>query len=296
VEPGPARTVSGGPGWPRGARGALSLSFDNLGEAAEIALGAIPADDGALGDHFTARRVLPSLLDQLDRRDIAATFFVEGLNTELYPDALAEIDARGHELGYHSWCHEQWGDLTAADQAANLDRGLGAFGELGLELSGFRPPGGGLGSGGLDVLREAGLRYCSPAGSGAGEIDGIALIPFQWRHVDASCVLPPLASVRKLMTGSTEPLAPTAFLSFLDAETARLAVEGGQIAIVLHLSMADWLGEAGLDALLDRIAGCASRDELWVARSGAVAEHVLARVDAFRGRTVLDPTSWTDGG
>ncbi len=278
--------------WPGGARGALSLSFDNLGEAAEIELGAI-APGAAHGDHFTATRVLPSLLEALDARDLAATFFVEGLNTELYPEALATIAAAGHELGYHAWRHEQWGDLPATGQAENLARGLDAFGSLGLTLAGLRPPGGQLGAGGLAVLREAGLRYCSPAGTGASADGGFAVLPFQWRHVDASCVLPPLAPVRELIGGSPDRLDPGVFLAYLEAEIERLRREGGFIAIVLHLFMLDWLGEDRLWTLLDRLREVAGRGDLWVAPCADVAEHVLANPKAFLGGTILDSTSWS---
>ena len=98
--------------WPGGARATLSLSFDNLGEAAELELGAI--EPGAPpGNHFTATETLPALLDRLDERGIAATFFVEGINAEIYPELLREIAARGHELALHAWRHEQWGELSS---------------------------------------------------------------------------------------------------------------------------------------------------------------------------------------
>ena len=277
------------PEWPGSARGALSLSFDNLGEAAEIELGAL-APDAPLGEHFTATRVLPTLLDALGERELAATFFVEGINVELYPDALATIAAAGHELAYHAWRHEQWGDLPAFAQAENLARGLAAFASLDLGFAGLRPPGGQLGEGGLGVLREAGLRYCSPAGEGAGVEESVALLPFQWRHVDASCVLPPLAPVRERMSGSPDPLGPNAFLAYLNAEVERLKEEGGFATIVLHLFMLDWLEASRLDVLLDRLAA-AGRD-LWVAPLADVAEHVLSSGSAFRGGTDLDPTGW----
>jgi peptidoglycan/xylan/chitin deacetylase (PgdA/CDA1 family) len=271
--------VNGAQDWPGGARGALSLTFDNLGEAAELELGAIGADT-PLGRHFTTTRVLPTLLDELAARGLAATFFVEGLNTELYPDELATIDGRGHEIGYHAWRHEQWADLSGAEQMENLARGLTGFRDLGLEATGLRPPGGLLGPGGLDVLREAGLHYCSPAGAGAGEDNGIALLPFQWRHVDASCVLPPLTEAREQMTGSPDPVDPGAFLATLGRALDELSRDGGYLSIVLHLSMLDWLGEERLGVLLDRAARAAA--------------HVLTRPGQFRDETVLDPTSWTN--
>jgi peptidoglycan/xylan/chitin deacetylase (PgdA/CDA1 family) len=277
--------------WPEGARGALCLSFDNLGEAAEIELGAL-VPDAQLGEHFTATRVLPSLLDTLRKRDLAATFFVEGLNTELYPEALAAIAAAGHEVAYHAWRHEQWGGLSAAEQAANLERGLTAFEALGLGLSGMRPPGGGLGPGGLAVLREAGLRYCSPAGRGASAAAGLALLPFQWQHVDASCVLPPLVAAREQMSGSPDPLDPDAFLAHLEAEIERLGRQGGFATVVLHLSMLDWLGKDRLVLLLSRLRGAQQAGDLWVARCRDIAEHILSHPKAFREDTALDPAGW----
>ena len=270
--------------------GTLALTFDNLGEAAELEMGALPGD-APLSRHRTATEVVPALLDRLDERRIAATFFVEGLNAELYPDLLREIAARVHEVAYHAWRHEQWSDLSAAGQAENLARGRAAFEHLGLRLRGLRPPGGQLGAGGTGALREAGLSYCSPAGSGAGAEGGVALLPFQWRHLDASCVLPPLAGVRELMTGSPDPVEPAAFVASLGAEIGRLAEDGGFMAIVLHPFMLEWLGEAHLAALLDRVA--AVRDEgIRVERCDEVADEVLAQPERFVSGATLDATSW----
>jgi peptidoglycan/xylan/chitin deacetylase (PgdA/CDA1 family) len=271
---------------------ALSLTFDNLGEAAELEMGALAAD-APLGSHETALAVVPRLLGWLEQRGIAATFFIEGLNAELYPDLLREIAGRGHEVAYHAWRHEQWSQLTAAEQAENLAHGLAAFGDIGIGLAGIRPPGGQLGAGGLDVLREAGLRYCSPAGSGAGLEAGVALLPFEWRHLDASCVLPPLAAAREQMTGSPDPVGPATFVAWLGTEIDRLAAEGGYLAIVLHPFMLDWLGEESLEALLDAVAAAAARDDLSVARCAEVADHLLANPERFGNATVLDTASWT---
>ncbi len=279
MEPGAARIVS-----------ALSLTFDNLGEAAELEGG---AEVALPGGHFTALETVPEILAMLAERKLSATFFVEGLNTELYPDLLREIDAQGHEVGYHAWRHEQWGELSADEQAENLTRGLAGFERIGLELAGMRPPGGLLGAEGLDVLREAGLRYCSPAGAGAGAADGIALLPFQWRHVDAACTLPGLDAAREQMTGSADPVDPPAFVASLDAEIEELARSGGYLAIVLHPVMLGWLGREQLAALLDRVAAAAARDELRVGRCAELADRVLADPASFGNGTVLDTASWT---
>src|SRR5436305_1677387 len=217
----------------------------------------------------------------------------EGLNAEIYPDLLREVDARGHEVAFHAWRHEQWAELSVAEQAANLERGLAAFGRLDLEIAGLRPPGGQLGDGGTAVLRETGLRYCSPAGAGIGFEDGLALLPFEWRYVDASCVLPPLGSAREQISGSSEPIEPAYFGTWLEAEIDRLARDGGYMAIVLHPFMLGWLGAAPLANLLDRVAAASANDEVWDAPCAEVAEYVTAHAARFGNGAVLDTASWT---
>src|ERR1700681_1510003 len=133
--------MSGSGVWPGGARAAVSLTVDNLGEAAEIELG-LRAADAQRGGHYSVTTALPIMLDALATAELSATFFVEGINAEIYPDALAAICEAGHELAYHAWCHEDWSALDAEAEAANLDRGLTALRATGVQVVGFRPPGG----------------------------------------------------------------------------------------------------------------------------------------------------------
>jgi peptidoglycan/xylan/chitin deacetylase (PgdA/CDA1 family) len=261
------------PEWPGGARCALCLSFDNLG----------------VDDSTSATPALPALLERLAEHDLRATFFAEGINAELDPEALRAIAAAGHEVAYHAWRHEQWGELSADEQTENLTRGIAAFEALGLQVAGLRPPGGQLGEGGTAVLREAGLRYASPAGEGAGIDGGLALLPFEWRHVDATSMLPGLDPVRKQMTGSPDPLTPQAFLSYLTNEIDRVEQNGGFISIVLHLPLLAWLGERNLITVLNKLSSTRS----WVARCDEIAAHILASSSGFEGGAVLDPTTWT---
>jgi peptidoglycan/xylan/chitin deacetylase (PgdA/CDA1 family) len=260
--------------WPGGAPSAICLSFDNLG----------------VDEESSAAQALPALLGRLGEHDLRATFFVEGINAELAPEALREISAAGHEVGYHAWRHETWDELTAAEQADNLARGLSALRDLGIESSGLRPPGGQLGAGGIEALREAGLRYASPAGKGAGVQDGIALLPFQWRHVDASCLLPELNPVREQMTGSPDPIDPATFLSYLCQELDDTEREGGFASIVLHLPLLAWLGEKNLATILTKLSSTRS----WVARCDELAKHLAAHPRDFSEGTALDPTTWAE--
>jgi peptidoglycan/xylan/chitin deacetylase (PgdA/CDA1 family) len=284
------------PAWPGGNRAALSLSFDNLGEAAEAQLGARPMPAGPLGDHFTAKETVPRILAALRMRFLKATFFIEGINADLYFDLLVNLALSDQEVGFHAWCHEDWASLSAAEQADNLRRGVAALRRFAPGTEGFRPPGGRLGAGGLEAIREAGLLYCSPAGTGLSQDDGLALVPFEWRHVDASCVLPPLAPVRERMTGSGDPLEPARFVEYLGGEIDRLVAEGGHLCLVLHPFMVEkWMGDGLLGALLDRVEKAAKFEDVWVAPCGKVAEHVLEQPERFDGTTELDATSWADG-
>ncbi len=51
------------------------------------------------------------------------------------------------------------------------------------------------------------VTYCSPAGAGVG-IDGIVLLPFAWRNVDAYHLLPQFGALRRHVDGSSEPSRP----------------------------------------------------------------------------------------
>src|SRR5262249_30672246 len=49
---------------------------------------------------------VPLILDFLDRNDLRSTFFVPGWTAERYPEVVAEIHRRGHEVGHHGYLHE----------------------------------------------------------------------------------------------------------------------------------------------------------------------------------------------
>jgi peptidoglycan-N-acetylglucosamine deacetylase len=162
-------------------RDAVLLSFDNLGEAADLERHGAPAP----GPHPSVTVGLPHALDALAALDLRATFFVEGLNAELHPQALRDIAAAGHEVGLHGWRHERWDALAPDEEDVLLSRGLAALAGLGLQVEGFRPPGGALGPHTLEALAAHGLHWCSPAGEHAARTAGVARLPFRWPAVDA---------------------------------------------------------------------------------------------------------------
>lgn len=62
---------------------------------------ALTIDDGP-DPHDT-----PILLDLLDKYDAKATFFLIGRKAEEHPHLVREIQARGHQIGNHTWSHPQ---------------------------------------------------------------------------------------------------------------------------------------------------------------------------------------------
>jgi peptidoglycan/xylan/chitin deacetylase (PgdA/CDA1 family) len=228
----------------------ISITFDNLGEVAELERGRPAAEP--LGRHFSVTRSLPRILELLGEVGLRATFFVEGLNVELYPDTLRELDAAGHEVAYHGWQHEPWADLEPTAERASLERGVRAMDELGLRPVGFRPPGGELTPATPGLLRELGFTYCSPAAGAAARIDGLAVLPFRWPLVDAFHYLPRFAGLRERYLGAGEPQPPSRLRAEIDA-----ALGGdGFVALVFHPFLLDSEARfAVLHAALERLRG-----------------------------------------
>jgi peptidoglycan/xylan/chitin deacetylase (PgdA/CDA1 family) len=260
---------------PAGLPSALLLTIDNLGEARALERGIQPAE-APVGNDPSVTVALPWLLDELASHGLSATFFVEAINCELYPDALSEIAARGHELGLHGWRHEEWTSLSGGEERDTLTRSLDAFGALGLETRGFRPPGGELNSRSPALLREAGLRWCSPAGGSAGVRRGLAYLPFTWEFVDAYHLMDSFRAMRVERGAPEQPLDPDALADQLEDEVQDLAVAGSLRTLVLHpFLMLDERWCAGVDRLLGFIAELARERRTWVVGGGEFSDWLL---------------------
>jgi len=208
---------------PDGLRGAASITFDNLGEAGEIAAGKWPQGK-SFGQHSSVEN-LPKVLSVLEEEGIRSTFFVEGSNTDTYPDAVRSIAER-HEIGCHGFWHEAWHELEPEQERDVLARALRGYRKLGIaHVSGFRPPGGKLTSASWDILRELGFRYVSPAGETPVVENGITVLPFKWETIDGFYIAPEIRD---------PPLSTEQMLAIYEGIVEEIVACGGYLSFIFH--------------------------------------------------------------
>jgi peptidoglycan/xylan/chitin deacetylase (PgdA/CDA1 family) len=276
-----------------GPPGAISITFDNLGEAAQLELGMWPAEV-AQGEHFTVTEVLPRLLELLSSLGLNATFFVEGLNAVSYPDALRSIAAHGHELGLHAWRHEDWAGLSVEREASLLDQAQQAMADIGLSPVGFRPPGGLMTPRTLALLRSRGFRYVSPAGQREGVSDGLAVLPFRWSLVDAFYYLPHFSGLRQHEGFPEQPL-PVARMGEVMAQAIRSRVQdAGHLALLFHPFSLAFTGEEGWATMTDVLSLVSEQVASGRGASMRMDETARALLDADDGSRApeLSNASW----
>lgn len=97
------------------------------------------------------------ILNILDQYDVKTTFFLVGFWAEKYPELVAELVARGHEIGNHSATHPHMSKLSEAQIREELRK----CSELVRTITGqpttlFRPPYGEYNDAVVRVSREEG--------------------------------------------------------------------------------------------------------------------------------------------
>ena len=231
----------------------VSVTFDNLGEAAELERGTWP-EGRPLGEHFTVRECLPELLGLLAREDLRATFFLEGLNGELYPDAVAGLRAAGHEVACHGWRHEPWHGVS--DERGRLERARDALGGP----IGFRPPGGRLNPETPELLSRARLPLLLAgrlAGGAARRARGAAVPLGADRRLLLPAALRAAAGAQRRPRGADGAggACASACWRALDAHTE------GHLALIFHPFLLT-AGPDALSAVADVLARVAELDHV----------------------------------
>lgn len=149
--------------WPQGARVAVGLSFDVDTELVWL------VDEGAQSPstmsrgEYGARVGLRRVLRLLDAHDIPATFFIPAMSMEIHPQIVPMIRANPHhEIGFHSYAHENPLALSAADERAVYQKGLAIFvSRVGGRPQGFRSAAWDLTPASIGIVRSLGFLYDS---------------------------------------------------------------------------------------------------------------------------------------
>ncbi|MFD6948696.1 polysaccharide deacetylase [Nocardiopsis sp. TSRI0078] len=107
-------------------------------DCARLKCVALTFDDGP-GEHTDA------LLDILDEYDARATFYVLGSLVEEFPDPMRRMAEEGHELGNHTWKHDDLARMSGTEIRKDIKRTNEAVRELTGSLPRtIRPPYGSL--------------------------------------------------------------------------------------------------------------------------------------------------------
>jgi len=303
--------------WPKGARAAISLTLDNMGEAADLGRNLWPSDK-PLGSHFSVVEVIPKILALLEKHSVQVTYFVEAWNLSVYPDKINAIAHAGHEIAWHGWQHEAWYTLYDRAEEEIFDRSFGNDGRLGylrylknfenknhtrtVELyRGFRPPGGLiLGGRTLKLCREYGLDYISPAGEQAAMVktgrneDLIAILPFRWTAVDATYYMEAFWLLRTLKGfPSRDPMSPAELTQKYIEQIDETIERGGFLSLLFHpfLTTSSDRMEA-LETVIKYLAKKRDEGVVWLARCCDVAAHLHEHPNTVGEDPIWDETTW----
>lgn len=275
-------------GWgPEGKRAAFCITFDNFGEAFLVDLG--QWGDKPIGQH-SIREFLPTLIDAVG--DLRCTFFIEGINAELYPESIQLWQRSGHEVALHGWQHEFWAGRDAAERRESLARSMAVMKQIGVTPVGFRPPGGDVPPGGWDEFEAAGLLYCSDAGEDGDirRVGDMHSLPFSWTGIDAFYFEEIAARRRKALGFREENYSTGEWAGVLDGILARIVEGGTQATIIFHPHLLE-SDPAKLEVLRDLVRKVSNHPDIWATRACDLARFVAEETLEQNGSIETSPSA-----
>lgn len=105
------------------------------------------------------------LLQQFDKHNAKATFFILGWVAERNPELVRQIHAAGHEIASHGYAHAKASVQTAAEFSSDVRKAKILLEDIiGAEVTGYRAPSFSIGKTNewaFDALHQAGYLYSS---------------------------------------------------------------------------------------------------------------------------------------
>lgn len=149
--------------WPNGAKCACCLTFDM--DADSLIHVAHPADGHKRVSALSMLKYgpevgVPRIVQTYRELELCQTFFIPAWCIERYPAAVDAILEDGHEIAHHGYIHEHPNELSDADEAHWLDRGIEIIeSATGKRPRGFRAPLYNFSHRTADLLLDRGFRY-----------------------------------------------------------------------------------------------------------------------------------------
>ena len=302
--------------WLEGAQAAICLTFDNMGEAADLNRNLWPSSQ-AIGSHYSVTKMLPRFLQMASYYSIPITYFAESWNLGVYPEAIKRIADEGHEVAWHAWQHERWSVecKDESDERRNFERsfgreeGIAGFLDAGgrgegskvQRYRGFRPPGGVIhGERTLKMCREYGLGYISPAAEeGAlvpidGGDDSIVVLPFRWKTVDAYYYMEAFSGLRKAKGELPEqPVSPRILSSEYIRQIDETIAKGGFLSLLFHPFLTDQDDRlSAMNEVLRHLTKRRAEGKVWLARCSDVEAWIRAHPDVVGDDPQWDDSTW----
>lgn len=265
--------------WPNGARCAAAITFDI--DADSLIHVARPTDGFdrlapiSMG-RYGPTVAVPRILATYRRLGLKQSFFMPAWCMQTYPETVEAILRDGHEIGHHSWLHENPASHTDAEQGYWFDRATDLHVKMtGRAPRGYRAPVYNVTQGVLDRLIARGFAYDSslmaddmPYVMETAQGSLIEL-PVHWGNDD----WPPFAHYEEIgylmpVRGPAAGLAP-----FFEEFEAQYAAGGFWVGIwhpFLTGRLARWrVVERWLEEVL-------ARGDVWFAPLEEIAAHVAA--------------------